>query len=102
MSNLYTELLKLAADEAIEGVVIGAYDLYELPTYIDKVLSAEQAKPILDYEYDSGFGCADCHPFFAWTRSKVIFVHEYDGATTVVWVPRNPREITPEFGGIDE
>lgn len=54
------------------------------------VLLWQQAQPLLDYEYDTGFGSADCHNIYAWGRGKVGFVSEYDGATMVMTVPRSP------------
>ena len=47
-------------------------------------------RPVLDYEYDSGFGGQDCHDFMAWTETRVFFVYEYDGSTRVDSMPRNP------------
>jgi hypothetical protein len=32
----------------------------------------------------------DCHNGFVWTPTRVISVHEYDGATWLISVPRNP------------
>src|SRR6185437_5638479 len=65
-----------------------------------KVVSWEQARPFLDYEYDSGFGGQDCHSVTIWTPTRVIFVHEYDGATGLTWVPRHPVEHCPAANGL--
>lgn len=64
-----------------------------------KLVAWEDARPVLDYEYDNGYGGADCHAVYAWTETQVLFVHEYDGATAVQQVPRNPIACAPEFGG---
>jgi len=40
--------------------------------------------------YDAGYGGEDCHPIYAWTDSRVIFVSCYDGSTQVESIPRNP------------
>jgi len=42
------------------------------------------------YQYDTGYGSMDCHDIVAWTETKVIYIREYDGSTSVVYVPRNP------------
>ena len=61
------------------------------------ILGREEGLAKLDYEYDNGFGGADCHPFYAWTQSRVFFV--YDGSTGLAWLPRNPIACEPWFGG---
>jgi hypothetical protein len=71
----------------------------ERPEYVGKLLSWEAARPIIDYEYDNGYGSAGCHAVYAWTETQVIFVSEYDGATGISEVPRNPTAGTPEFSG---
>lgn len=63
-----------------------------------KVLSWAEARPILDYEYDNGFGGAECHAVYAWTETQVLLIHEYDGATDVGWLPRHPTPCEPQFG----
>lgn len=54
----------------------------------------ERAKPVLSYTYNSGFGGQDCHDFWAWTPTRVLFVHEYDGATSIASAPRAPSPFT--------
>lgn len=66
---------------------------------LKKVVPWSEARPFLDYQYDTGFGGADCHPVYAWTPTRVLFVHEYDGSTGVVSVPRNPTDCMPELSG---
>jgi hypothetical protein len=106
MINLAAEIEAVANGELIVGVVIGRDDrkLWDAPKddHEGVLLPWESARPILDYEYNNDFGGADCHPVFAWTASRVIFVHEYDGSTFVNWVPRYPKGIVPVFGGIRE
>jgi hypothetical protein len=53
-------------------------------------VSWAEALPYISYEYDSGFGGQDCHNFLAWTETHVLSIHEYDGSTCVISVPRNP------------
>lgn len=98
---------KMADGEAIEGVVIGHFngwgsddDRERIPADMRTVvLSWEDAKPHLSYTFDNGFGGADCHPVYAWTKSWVIFINEYDGATGPGRIPRNPVPCEPSFGG---
>lgn len=59
------------------------------------------ASKTLDYEYDSGFGGADCHAVVAWGDLCVYFVHEYDGATSIASVPRSPTACAPSWGSTE-
>jgi hypothetical protein len=56
-----------------------------------------EARQMIDYFYDNGFGGADCHPVTAWSENWVLWVSEYDGATSVGERPRNPAAHQPEF-----
>jgi hypothetical protein len=104
MSNLKTWLEEVEErfGELIEAIVVGKhYDNYgESREDENIILSREAGLKKLDGEFDDGFGGADCYPFVAWTASRVFFVQEYDGATNLAWVPRNPIAVTPEFSGI--
>lgn len=62
---------------------------------------ADAAKKI-DYEYYNGFGGADCHAVIAWGEKYVYFVHEYDGATGINCVPRNPMACAPTWADVQE
>ena len=61
-----------------------------LLSYLNIPLSWETAAPLLDYTYDSGFGSQDCHSLYIYTPNNVYYIHEYDGATSVESIPRNP------------
>lgn len=116
---VFAEALEEAAGpEAIEGIVIGWYgghgpwgieDDYEeggsdlkLPAALHgQLLTWADARPYLGYRWSRGFGGAECHPVYVWTATKVIFVHEYDGSTALVWVPRNPIAVSPGLSGGD-
>ena len=63
------------------------------------VLPWKTARPLLDYNYDPGYGSEDCHPIFAWTASWVILCGCYDGSTWVTAVPRMPQDCCPFFVG---
>ncbi len=101
MVNL-AEMIENATDgEAIEAAVIGPFDgrsgeAQDAP-FVGRVLSWEEARRHLDYEYDNGFGGADCHPVLAWTASWVVGIAEYDGSTGCSRVPRNPVACRPGY-----
>ena len=44
----------------------------------------------LDLSFDNGYGSQGVPSFFAWTADKVYYVWEYDGCTSLQWVPRHP------------
>ena len=105
----YAEDIETAAGaEAVQVVTIGRND-YQFddevfgerdPRRIDahwlgRPLPWALARPLLDYPYDSGFGAVDVHPVWAWTHSRVIYVHEYDGATELRSAPRDPLSGDP-------
>lgn len=108
MANLRKELEEgLDEGERIEAVVIGVHDRDEnrftddpparYPDMLNRVLTWEEAAPILDEEYDDGYGSAECFPFYAWTNTHIYFVREYDGSTHIGAIPRNPQDIAPDF-----
>lgn len=93
--------------ETLTAVVVGRHDRLRFrkdPLLPDEnvVLSPQAGLAKLDVEFDSGFGGADCFPMFAWTENRVYFIHEYDGATSLAWVPRNPCACVPDFSGCSE
>lgn len=65
----------------------------------EEVLSWEEARPLLDYEYDSGYGAPDCHAIYAWTETHIVYVSQYDGSTSIYRLPRNPSDEKPEMPG---
>jgi hypothetical protein len=101
--NLAKAFEETANGKPILGAVLGQHysDRYDepKPAWVGKLISWEKAKKILNYDYDNGYGGADCHPAYVWTEDKVMFVSEYDGATAVSFVPRNPIEFEPTFSG---
>jgi hypothetical protein len=58
-----------------------------------------EARPLLNYEYNSGYGAPCCHAIYAWTISQAIFVVQYDGSTWLTSVPRNPVPCHPNMPG---
>ncbi len=106
MSNDYNEGESFAADieeaaggEVIEAVVIGPFGWNgwsegtqhaNASARQGVILTWEEARPLLDYAYDTGYGSPDCHAIRAWTAFHVLSVIQYDGSTGVTGVPRNP------------
>jgi hypothetical protein len=106
MGNIAKWFEKMAGNEPILCAVLGRHDNPRwgdecTPHAVGKVLPWAEARALLDYEYDSGFGSANCHPVFAWTETKLLTITEYDGATGPAWFPRNPMDVTPGFDGVD-
>ena len=108
MSNFRDDILAVAGDEPIEAVVIGGsgwggdYGMepweHTVP-YRGRVLAWDVAAPLLDREYSTGFGAPGCPAIYAWTIASVLFVTQYDGATGICKVPRNPEPCEPEMPG---
>ena len=98
----------IAGDETIECVIVGDHDNdYWKDEKFNGVMtntpiSWEEARPFLSYEYDNGFGGADCHPVFAYTPTKIITITEYDGATGPSWYPRHPIKCRVGFDGVED
>ena len=57
---------------------------------LGKLYAWEEAKPLLDYEYNAGYGGMDCHGIYIWTPQSVLIIHEYDGSTWPELIPRHP------------
>lgn len=98
----YLEDAEKQSGETIEAIVVGVHDdrrWDEKDPLPDEnvILSREAGMAKLDEEYDSGYGGADCYPMYAWSKSWVFFIHEYDGATSLASVPRHPIATKPEF-----
>lgn len=57
----------------------------------------QAARPPLDFEWTRGYARSDVPALVAWSRSWVLYVAEYDGATAVRRLPRHPVVFVPEF-----
>ncbi len=103
LANLAQGIEAEAGEEQVLFAVVGEHYSHKWddpePNHLGHLLPWADARKILDYNYDNGFGGADCHPVYAWTETKVIFVVEYDGSTGTSWVPRNPTACEPQFSG---
>ena len=90
--------------EPIEAIVVGPHDHAKwrnAPVGVDEniVLTPDVALTKLNVEYNNGYGGADCFPMYAWTKSRVFFISEYDGSTGLSFVPRHPVAGEPYFNG---
>jgi hypothetical protein len=102
MINFLSQIEKEAGGEPIVVCVIshseGAWSDWSedghpmfLPTEsLNRVLPWDEAKKLLDYEYNNGYGGVDSHAITAWTENWVLFVGCYDGSSWVDRVPRHP------------
>lgn len=109
MSNFCNDILDAVNGEAIEYIVIGVmgwgdHGSEAIPGYSNipkgELLTWNEAVNYLDFDYDNGFGVPGCMSIFAWTESRVLFVDQYNGATSVCTIPRNPIDVMPQiFGG---
>jgi len=107
VANFANDIEKAAGREKIKSIVIGgcgngrvSANSKAVPKAVQGVLlSWEEARIVLDYEYDKSYGRIDCHAIYAWTATKVLFIGQYDGATWVASVPRKPSRGVPEFEG---
>jgi hypothetical protein len=51
----------------------------------------------LDKEFDDGFGATEGEPFYIWTKRRIYFSKEYDGAESVGSLPRRPTQKETPF-----
>ncbi len=101
MSNFKQDILDEANSEPILALqILDARSHYSgkprdslVAPFVGRILTWHEAAPVLDYEYNDGFGSQDCHNIYAWTATRVLYIHEYDGSTYVTSVPRNPQSI---------
>ena len=108
MANLVHWIEEAAESESIEAVVIGEmgwgkYKSETVPGYVDhprgKVLSWAEARPLLNYNFNDGYGAPGCEAIYVWTTMKVMFISQYDGSVSLNWIPRNPIDVMPSMPG---
>jgi hypothetical protein len=107
MTTFAEDILKEAAGEKITGVVIGEmgwpnWGEEGKPKWDhvkNKLITWKEAFPLLNYEYDTGYGSPHCQAIYAWTKTRVIYVAQYDGSTTIHSIYRNPVNCLPEMHG---
>lgn len=97
MTTLKEWIEKESDGEAIESIVFGddRNNWGGLPVGV--LLSLESAMPWLVREFYSGFGIANCPAMVAWTKTWIISVSEYDGATSHFRIPRKPTAYFPSM-----
>ena len=102
--NFLADIEEAANGEPIEFVVIGEFSGYDGETR-DVVPQDKRNVPVpwdearawFDYIYYDGLGGADCHAIYAYTATRLLAVHEYDGSTRVGSLPRNPTAEGPRM-----
>ena len=108
MANLRRWILDAAEGEPIEAVVLGQmgwgdYGSESVPGYAEQrrgvPLTWAEAEPMIDYDFGAGFGAPRCNAIVAWTQDLVISVSQYDGATEIFAIPRNPKVFMPTMPG---
>ena len=108
--NAYEELrAELKRGEKVEGICFGDWgwggysEPEPNPIPLEKrncVLTLKKAKPLMQsWEFGGGFGAPDCYATYIWTNKRVGYVVQYDGATALHWMPRNPVDCAPEMPG---
>lgn len=102
MANLKQWILDAANGEEILAVVIGDrgwIDSENSGMPKGKLLTWQEAAPWLDYTFNDGFGCPNCHAVYAWTINYIVAIYQYDGSTGWYTIPRNPTAVMPEMVG---
>lgn len=105
LKDIQETIRECCDSEPIESVVIATYGGYynddgnkAIPKeFIGKPVCFGDVREYFDYEYDDGFGGTECHAIYLYTQNFIVFVSEYDGATSVDCIPRNPIECTPKY-----
>lgn len=106
MSN-FAQDIEAEAGAPIEAVVIGEHGwggtsdepARPRPARRGVVLTWDEARSMLDYEYSTGYGAPECDAIRVWTASKVLWVTQYDGATRLSSALRNPVDHVPDMPG---
>jgi hypothetical protein len=101
--NWAEEFLLAAGKERIEGVVVDGRDEPlnwpgEPQLGPVDVLTFEEARPSLENLPKNIVAIRA----YAWTATRVLFVHEYDSSFELYSVPRNPTRCVPGWCGTAE
>lgn len=106
MSNLKQWLLKAANGEIIEAVMLGELPdkggkLGNLPWDESKLKSSQvltwaEAEQLIDRDTTCAAGHPALKAITAWTKSRVIFISQQHGATSIEYAPRRPSTHRPK------
>lgn len=100
--TLAREFLDVAAKERIEAIVIDEREepmSWEPSLPAIRPMSWEEAEPLLAKLPNDRFASTRA---YAWTATRVLFVHEYDSSFSIYSVPRNPIPCVPGWCGHPE
>ena len=119
--SAYKDLIEyLEKDEEVEGIVFGPFGWGSAPEENEewkrgfdepnpppvplekrgKVLTIKEARQFMEgWEFYGGFGGPESYAVYIWTNQRVIWVTQYDGATSLDSAPRNPLNIIPDMPG---
>jgi hypothetical protein len=119
--SAYSELLEfLEPDESVEAIVFGAWGWGSAPRdgqpweggygepdpppvpfdMRGRVLTLSDAADFMEsWQFYGGYGAPDCYAVYVWTNKRVIWVTQYDGATSLDSAPRNPMPMIPDMPG---
>ena len=65
-----------------------------------QMLTPSEARPMMQsWGFYGGFGSPACYATYIWTNQRVLFVTQYDGATSLDSVPRSPLSVMPDMPG---
>lgn len=82
---------------------LGFFEPDPPPIPFDKrgiLMTAEQAAPLMQtWSFNGGYGSPECYAVYIWTSHRVIWVTQYDGATSLDSAPRNPIACMPDMPG---
>lgn len=103
----WIETAEARCGEKVEKLVIGLgpdwhdEDYVTLPPapWHNTPLNREEGLAHLTADFYPGFGSPASPPIYAWTPTYLFLIHEYDGATSLRILPRNPIGCAPDFGG---
>jgi hypothetical protein len=104
MPNFAAEIEEFLQGEPVQGIVVGDKGHPWLTEYVEDrvthpLMTWEEARPLLDYKCDHSYGVVRCHPIIIWTRTRIIYVECYDGATGLCDFPRHPVACTAYMPG---
>lgn len=109
--NAYDDLIaELDEGESVEGIIFGDWGWSgfaepappPIPQNIKaRVLSLKDAAPFMEeWSFYGDHGSPKCYATYIWTNKRVLWVTQYDGATSLGSAPRNPLSgIMPDMPG---